>query len=135
MSTKTLHLTLKKKWFDMIKSGGKPEEYREIKPYWITRLVDINHPEEQKGENKVIPDNIRFDIENGHDPELVLRSYFSKIKTFDGVIFRNGYSGGAALTSFRNPIITIGEGRQEWGAETGKKYFVIKLQPQPHEET
>ena len=27
-------MTLKKKWFDMIKSGEKKEEYREIKPYW-----------------------------------------------------------------------------------------------------
>ncbi len=34
-----LHLTLKKKWFDMIASGEKTEEYREIKPYWIKRLV------------------------------------------------------------------------------------------------
>ena len=35
---KSLHLTLCKKWFDMIKSGIKKEEYREIKPYWETRL-------------------------------------------------------------------------------------------------
>lgn len=35
---KTLHLTLKKKWFDMIASGEKKEEYREVKPYWETRL-------------------------------------------------------------------------------------------------
>lgn len=34
----TLHLTLTKKWFDMIASGIKKEEYREIKPYWISRL-------------------------------------------------------------------------------------------------
>jgi len=33
-----LHLTLKKKWFDMIISGEKREEYREIKPYWNKRL-------------------------------------------------------------------------------------------------
>ena len=33
-----LHLTLKKKWFDMISSGIKKEEYREIKPYWNRRL-------------------------------------------------------------------------------------------------
>ena len=37
--SKTLHLTLKKKWFDLIASGEKKEEYREIKPYWRTRLV------------------------------------------------------------------------------------------------
>jgi len=35
---KILHLTLKKKWFDMIASGEKKEEYREIKPYWIKRM-------------------------------------------------------------------------------------------------
>jgi hypothetical protein len=34
-----LHLTLKKKWFDMIASGVKREEYREIKPYWNKRLL------------------------------------------------------------------------------------------------
>ena len=35
---KILHMTLKKKWFDIILSGVKTEEYREIKPYWDTRL-------------------------------------------------------------------------------------------------
>ena len=36
---KILHLTLKKKWFDMIASGEKKEEYREDKPYWRKRLL------------------------------------------------------------------------------------------------
>ena len=40
---KVLHLTLKKKWFDMILSGEKKEEYREIKPYWIKRLTGKCH--------------------------------------------------------------------------------------------
>jgi len=35
---KILHLTLKKKWFDMILSGEKKEEYREIKDHWVTRI-------------------------------------------------------------------------------------------------
>lgn len=29
------HLVLKGKWFDMIKSGKKREEYRELTPYWL----------------------------------------------------------------------------------------------------
>ena len=33
-----LTLPIKKKWFDMIKSGEKKEEYREIKQYWFTRF-------------------------------------------------------------------------------------------------
>lgn len=30
-----LYLSVKKKWFDMIVSGEKKEEYREHKLYWI----------------------------------------------------------------------------------------------------
>ncbi len=33
-----LSLTLKKQWFNLILSGEKTEEYREIKPYWNVRL-------------------------------------------------------------------------------------------------
>lgn len=36
---KVLHLTLKRKWFDMIASGEKREEYREMKKYWNDRLM------------------------------------------------------------------------------------------------
>jgi len=35
----TLHLTIKKQWFDMILSGEKTEEYRDIKPYYNLRLI------------------------------------------------------------------------------------------------
>jgi len=31
-------LDAKKQWFDMIASGEKREEYRELKPYWSRRL-------------------------------------------------------------------------------------------------
>ena len=34
----TLHLILKRKWYDMIVSGEKPEEYREKKAYWANRF-------------------------------------------------------------------------------------------------
>ena len=37
---KILNLTVKKKWFDLIKSGEKKIEYREGKPYWNKRLVN-----------------------------------------------------------------------------------------------
>ena len=35
----TLYLTIQKQWFDMILSGKKTEEYREIKPYYNLRLI------------------------------------------------------------------------------------------------
>lgn len=36
-----LVLPIKKKWFDMIVSGEKKEEYREIKPYYDSRFIKI----------------------------------------------------------------------------------------------
>jgi len=33
-----LILPIKRKWFDMILSGKKKEEYREIKPYYASRF-------------------------------------------------------------------------------------------------
>ena len=40
MEKKVLTLTVRKEWFDMIVAGEKTEEYREIKPYWASRLVN-----------------------------------------------------------------------------------------------
>ena len=52
----TLHLTLKRKWFDMIASGEKTEEYREIKPYWEKRLEkDYEYIEFRNGYGKSVP--------------------------------------------------------------------------------
>lgn len=39
IEVKILHLPLKAKWFKMQESGEKPEEYREITPYWCKRLL------------------------------------------------------------------------------------------------
>ena len=38
--THTLHLSLKEKWFRMIQSGEKREEYRELTDYWYKRLTN-----------------------------------------------------------------------------------------------
>jgi len=40
-----LHLTLLKKWFDLIASGDKTKEFRDIKPYWTKRLLGKNFDE------------------------------------------------------------------------------------------
>ena len=39
MSKRILHLTLHRKYFDLIASGVKTREYRECKPYWEKRLL------------------------------------------------------------------------------------------------
>jgi len=35
---RTLQIAVRKKWFDLIKSGEKTEEYRETTEYWKKRL-------------------------------------------------------------------------------------------------
>jgi hypothetical protein len=39
MQPRILHMTLHRIWFQQIAEGIKPEEYREIKPYWTKRLA------------------------------------------------------------------------------------------------
>jgi len=43
-----LHLTLTKNWFDLILSGEKKEEYREIKPYWEKLLMGKTYDKVKK---------------------------------------------------------------------------------------
>lgn len=64
-----LHLTLKRRWFDMILSGEKTEEYREIKDYWTRRLAS----------KLPIPDRVRF--RNGYRPDS--RVIVCELKSID----------------------------------------------------
>lgn len=57
-----LVLPIKKKWFDMILSGEKKEEYREIKPYYDSRL------------NK----KVNFCESTGYGYYILLRNGYSK---------------------------------------------------------
>ena len=51
---RTLHLTLTRKWFDMIASGIKKEEYRAMKPYWNYRFA-MNKYDRIKFRNGYLP--------------------------------------------------------------------------------
>lgn len=54
-----------------------------------------------------------------------LRNADGSFKHYDAVCFHYGYS--SKTMTFEIKDIVIGEGKPEWGAEKGKKYFVIKL--------
>lgn len=103
-----LVLLIKKKWFDMIKSGEKKEEYREIKPYWTKRLNN----EFDRMLKSIIPSNVERD----------LRKYPQWLT----VRFINGYSPFAPQLICECKI-TIGTGKQEWGAELNKEYYVLTI--------
>lgn len=120
---KKLTLVLKHKWYEMIESGIKTEEYREIKPYWITRLIerrymaDAHHPVEER----ITTDEAREICEEGLDgcwECLFLRDY-------DTVCFSCGYT--RKRMTFQVDGISIGNGNPDWGAPTDKPVFIIKL--------
>lgn len=121
---KTLKLTLKKQWFDLIKSGEKREEYREIKPYWFQRLV-FNH-------EKVFEYCTGYCYEGLYITEGVAHICKNKksmvgFEPFDQVQFTNGYSANSPRMTVKCKGIRIGTGKPEWGAEPGVNYFVIEL--------
>lgn len=102
-----LVLPIKKKWFEMIASGEKKEEYREIKPYYDNR---IGYAVAGISFKYCHPDLIKK-LENN--------------KEFD-VIFRNGYS-------YESPSIWCtctfrrGTGKKEWGAIHGQEYYILQI--------
>lgn len=60
---KTLHLNLKKKWFDMIASGEKKQEYREDKPYWTVRLAKFRKGDVVEFRNGYAKDAPKLQVE------------------------------------------------------------------------
>ena len=102
--SKTLHLSLKKEWYNMIESGIKTEEYREIKPFWCKRLIsDYDEAMEEFGA-------IIFDEKN--------------FKQYDRIKFTYGYTKKYMV--FECNGIDVGVGNPNWGA-SDKPVFIIKL--------
>ena len=94
-----LTLPIKRKWFDMIVSGEKREEYREKDIYWETRLEHA------------------FGVP-------VFRAIADERCV--QIRIRNGYRSDcpsilAAVT------LHIGPGRSEWGAVPGQFYFRLHI--------
>lgn len=126
---KTLHLVLKSKYYDLIKTGEKPEEYRDLTPHWITRLVAIpifNEEGEIIGTKPVTRRTLE-ELERQHrDIDTELWTGHAVIKDFRWVVFRRGYRKGAPTMAFRIRGIIVGKGKPEWGAPENK-VFIIKL--------
>lgn len=85
----------------MIDSGVKVEEYREIKEFWLVRLTNYSKKE-------------------SNFPAVSFLNFLY-------VEFQHGYSKTARRMTFEMKSISIATGNPDWGAESGKKYFVIKL--------
>lgn len=109
---KVLHLTLKKKWFDLIASGEKKEEYREIKPYWVSRLVDELHAEEKEGDFTFYWKGFLFSM--------------ASPQHYDVVEFKNGYGKNAPTMTIECLDIKDGFPKSNW-SDDYSPCFIIKL--------
>ena len=108
---KTLDLVLKHHWYDMIASGEKKEEYREIKPYWIKRLI---------GDYKITNDPIIWDgiVVKATMHLEIFKPQYTLVK------FHRGYTN--TTMTFEIKSIGIGKGNPKWGAPE-ENVFIIKL--------
>ena len=123
---KTLDLVLKRKWYDMIASGEKTEEYREIKSYWIRCLCELRSVGERRPAR--MPSHlVIFYSENTHLLKYHIETHDVTFKNFEAVTFHLGYAKNRPSMTFAIKEIVIDEGKEEWGALPGETYFVIKL--------
>lgn len=119
---KILDLPLKAKWYNMIESGEKPEEYRDIKPYWMKRLLVGVQPWFQQ---KVDDDCASFYCDYVY---LLLENFtrgFFIAKPYTHIRFRYGYTKRTMIFALNG--IRIGRGKPEWGAPKDKDVFILKL--------
>lgn len=113
-------MPIKKKWFDMILSGEKKEEYREIKEYYETRFQNLF------GAITIYPSSIfshrsKYELLQGEAvPEEIRKDSVQEI------IFRNGYSKDSKAIKARCKL-RIGKGKSEWGAEPDKQYYILEI--------
>lgn len=74
---KTLKIVIKGEWFDEIQSGKKRTEYRQVKPFWTSRLYN-------KEGKKIKYDKIEFI--NGYNKDAR-----RMVTEFAGLIKSDGY--------------------------------------------
>ncbi len=116
---RVLDLSLTYHWYDEIEAGRKKEEYRELKQFYFKRLYLDWHLNLEQGCYKGC-DEFAF-----NPKECVLCKKFVAFP-YDYVIFHRGrFSPTTMLVQCDG--IRIGYGREDWGAERGKPYFVIQL--------
>jgi len=125
---KVLYLPIKKKWFDMIASGKKHEEYREIKDYWARRFIYAYKADDLEPQAW---DEMVNDLKNPfkrHSSVSELLNYFGiNIRCYDFIQFKNGYNKKSPEIMVEFNGIEIKRGIERWGAEKGVFYFTIHL--------
>ena len=110
---KVLHLFLKHKWYDMIASGEKTEEYRELTLRYLKRLLQGSHSDYGFTFTQTKACLKDFQPVN----EMLDTSYTH-------VCFHRAYTSTVIYVELKG--ISIGIGNPEWGAPT-YPVFILHL--------
>ena len=130
---RVLHLTLKKKWFDMIASGQKKEEYRDATSFILPRIFKLSRPFVHSNASiryNTVTEAFWYCVGFKGCRSKALHLLFRKgaeCRTYDAVTFQHGYKKNADRVTIQFKGISYGTGKPEWGAEPSKKYFIINL--------
>lgn len=116
----TLDLVLKYEWYDMIASGEKREEYREVGT-WAHRLLESDI----KWLASIgVKQYLSWFNDYIRAAKWALDKGMLKFRHYDTVRFHRGYT--STTMEFEIEDITIGRGKPEWGAPD-RETFIIKL--------
>lgn len=128
MEKKVLTLTVSKQWFDMIVAGEKTEEYREIKAYWINRLIQAKYGESDEYRKVTMHPEFDMLISNSKLKEL-LEKKTARFIPYTYVRFFHGYAKNRPWIEKEIESITIGKPKK--GLCPGKwldhEFFIIKF--------
>jgi len=116
LAPRVLNINLFQLWFYR-HLKDKPEDYREITPYWVMRLMECSDGSRISRQQS---ENIVSALRVGYVPSWV------RFRKFDLCEARNGYSKNRPMWLKTHKGTTIGIGRPEWGAPS-HPVFIIKL--------
>lgn len=113
-----LTLPIEKRWYDLILSEVKTEEYREIKDYYTSRFINALSKKHLKGSD------ITKDLKKAFIDEC--RTNWYADEPFK-VMFRNGYSKNSPFI-IAECTLSVGHGNPEWGAVREREYYILHIQ-------
>lgn len=124
---KILNLVVNKKWFDMIASGEKTEEYRNIKSYWVNQLVETKCGSSDEYRRAKTNPVFYMLISNTYLKDL-FRTKTARFIHFTHVRFFHGYAKNRPCIEKEIVSIKIGKPKKgmcpnEW---LDQEFFIIK---------
>ena len=123
-----LDLVLTGQWWEAW-NKDKKEDYRELTPYWFTRLFEYDKKDK--------PTLLKLEFSKQEFYELLTGNNYDvfkyhKLKDFTHIRLSKAYAKDRPTGYVEFGGIEIREGKPEWGAKAGRLYFCIMRKGYKH---